>query len=268
MVLSVGARADNWAPNLTATAGWNSNVTHATASKDQIDSLEIKADVLASQRYEFGARDSLHLRAHLAGDWWPRYRALLTGAVGGRAEWQHKFGVSTRSPILSLEGAADAVAAREYGRDGSSTGVTVSLRKRLNDLTRATLWHEVAWYDARYGTFDSGASETALELDRDLTDVSRLRFTARYRDGDVVSYAAGFRPDLEALAPNRLAESTFDRPMTAYRIDARTWSGRLAFVRALDESSAMVIAYERRQTERGSFRFGEHLLSIGFVQQF
>jgi hypothetical protein len=268
LTLALAARAEDWAPNFTSSAVWNSNVSHADVSADQIDSLQLKTDILASQQYAFGRNDSLHLGGHLMGEWWPRYEALLGGAIGGRAEWQHKFGGHSRAPIVALEGAADAVGARETGRRGVFTGVTASVRKRLNDLTRLSLWHEVNWFDARFGTFDSAASESAIELARDLTDVTRLTFTARFRDGDVVSYASGLRPDMEALATSHRAVTTFDRPMTAYRVDARMWSGRLSFVRALDESSAIVIAYERRHAERKSLRFNEHLLSVGFVHQF
>jgi hypothetical protein len=268
VALSANGRADDWAPNLTASAIWHSNATQANRSADQLDSLDIKGDILASQRYPFGRDDSLHLGVHLGGDWWPRYNGLLSGAAGGRIEWRHKFGVDTRAPIVALEGTADSVAAKETGRRGVSTGITASVRKRLNDLTRVTLWHEVAWFDARYSTYDRAAGETAFEIDRDLTDVTRLTFTARFRDGDVVTYAAGARPDLEALAPHRLEVTTFGRAMMAYRVDAKTWSARLALVRALDESSAIVFAYERRETERGSLRFGDHLLSVGLVHQF
>jgi hypothetical protein len=56
--------------------------------------------------------------------------------------------------------------------------------------------------------------------------------------------------------------------MTAYRVDAKTWSGRVAFVRAIDERSAIVLGYERRESERGSLRFGDDVLSVGLVYQF
>ena len=131
-----------------------------------------------------------------------------------------------------------------------------------------TLRHEVAWFDARYGTYDSAASETSFELDRDLNPVTRLTFTARFRDGDIVSYASGVRPDLEDRAPNRIETNTFDRLMTAYRMDAQTWSGRLALVRALDDNTAILVAYERRESKRGPLRFPDDLLSVGLVHQF
>jgi hypothetical protein len=266
--LALTVRADEWAPNLTANAIWHSNATQANRSIDQLDSLQINADILASERYAFGKDDALLLSGHFGGDWWPRYNGLLSGSVGGRAEWRHQFGPSKLAPIIAVEGMADAVAAKETGRRGANLGGNVSVRKRLDDLTRVTLRHEVAWFDARYATFDRGSSESSVEIDRDLSSRSRLTLAGRFRDGDIVSYASGLRPDLEALAPHRLETNTFDRPMTAYRIDAKTWSGRVAFVHALDDSSALVLAYEIRQTDRSSFRITDHLMSIGLVHQY
>lgn len=266
--ITAAARADNWAPNLTATATWHSNATQADRSTDRLESLQTSADLLAGQRYAVGRDDALHLSGHLAGEWWPRYNDLMRGALGGRAEWRHQFGPDPLAPIVAVEGAADFVAAKETGRRGVGTGVTASVRKRLNPLTRVTLRHEVSWFDARYGTFDSTANETALELDRDLSPTTRLTLTVRHRDGDLVTYASGFRPDLESRAPNRTELNTFDRLMTAYRLDAQTWSGRLALVRALDSSSAVSVAYEHRDTKRGPLRFPDHQLSVALVYQF
>jgi hypothetical protein len=267
-ITATPARADDWAPNLTTSALWHSNASNADVTTDQIDSLQFKADVLASQRYPYGRDDSAHLSAHLAAEWWPRYNGLMTGAGGVRAEWRHKWGVNSLAPTFSIEGAADAIAAKETGRRGVSTAITAAVRKRFNDLTRGTLSHEVSWMDARYSTFDRAASETALEIDRDLTDVTRLTFGIRFRDGDIVSYGTSGRAELEALAPNRLEVDTFDRPMTAYRIDARTWSARLAFVRALDQNSAVVAAYEWRDTKRSTLSFVNNIVSVALVHQF
>ncbi len=261
-------RADDWSPNVSTTATWHSNVTNAEQTTDQIDSLELKLDLLSAKRYPMGRDDSLHLTVHLGGDWWPRYDGLTSGAAGGRAEWQHKFGTSALAPTVSLEGSADAIAAKETGRRGVLAGLTLAVRKRFNDLTRGKLSHEVTWLDSRYGTYDRTASETALEVDRDLTDLTRLTFGVRFRDGDIVTYATPPRPDLAALAPNQLDVETFGRPMRAYRIDARTWSARAALVHALDENSAILAAYEWRTTSRGSLSFVNNLVSISLVHQF
>lgn len=268
LVFSALLRADDWAPNLTTTATWHSNATNADRSEDQLDSLQLHADMLASQRYELGPDDTVRLTAHFAGEWWPRYSGLLRGAAGGRAALRHQFGPDPLAPVIAIEGAVDGVEAREPGRRGIGTGVTARLSKRFNDLTRATVSHEVTWFNARLGTFDYGASETAVEIDRDLTNVMRLTFTARFRSGDIITYATGERPDLEDRAPHRTETNTFDRLMTAYRIDAQTWSGRLALVRALDDSTAIVVAYEHRESWRGPLRFPDHLLSVAMIHQF
>ena len=265
---ATAVHAENWAPNLTTTATWHSNATNAESSDDQLDSLQINADVLASHRYKFGRDDAIRLSAHFAGDWWPRYNALLRGAAGGRAEARHQFGADPLAPEIAIEGAVDVVEARETGRRGLATAGTASIRKRITPLTRATLWHEVSWFNARLGTYDYSASESAFEIDRDFGKVMRLTFTAKFRDGDIVTYATGPRPDLEDRAPHRIETDTFERPMTAYRIDAQTWSGRLSLVRALDDSTAILVAYEHRASKRGPFRFPDHLLSVAMVHQF
>ena len=90
-VATTQAAADNWAPNLTATAAWHSNATYADRSSDQFESLQLNADILAGRRYPFGRDDALVLTGHFAGDWWPRYNDLTRGAAGGRAEWRHQF---------------------------------------------------------------------------------------------------------------------------------------------------------------------------------
>jgi hypothetical protein len=262
------AHAEDWAPNLTLTGTWESNATNANVSTDQIDSLRLDGSLLSTQRYALGRDDALHATAHLAGQWWPRYNGLMSGAAGGRLEWRHQFGVDPLAPIVALQGAADAVAAKETGRRGVLVGATLSARKRFNDFTRGTFAHEVSWFDARYGVYDRAASETSFELERDLNHVTRLSLTTRFRDGDIVSYAAGPRADLEALAPQRIETDNFGRTMTAHRIDAQTWSARAAFVRALDDSSAVVVAYEWRHTKRDTLRFTNHLMSVALVHQF
>jgi hypothetical protein len=266
--VSLVARADNWAPNLTVTGGWDSNATNANRPSDQIDTLQLKADILASQRFGSGRDDSFHLSLHGGGEWFPRYNGLTSGAIGARAEWRHKFGLGPLAPSFSAEVAGDYIAAKETGRRGASTSLTVSARKRFNDVTRGTVSYELARKDARYSVYDRLGREIALELDRDLTEMTRLTFTARYRNGDVVSYATPPRPDLVPIAPDRLAVDSFNRPMIAYSIDANTWSGRVALVRALDERSAVIVGYEYRDTKRSPLRYVNHLVSVALVHQF
>jgi hypothetical protein len=262
------ARADEWAPNLTATAVWNTDVTNANRPSDRIGALGLGGDIVASDRFGLGRDDSLHPGFHFAGEWWPRFNGLMTDAGGVQLEWRHKFGLGALAPVFSLDGGVDLVGAKETGRRGTATHVGAALRKRFNDHWRATLSHEYTAHDARYAVFDRRAHETALELGRDFTDVTRLTLRASYRDGDIVSYATPPRPDLAALAPIRLNVETFGSPMVAYSVNARSLALKGAFIRALDESSAVIAAYEWRDTERGALRYVNHLVSLALVHQF
>ncbi len=262
------AHADEWSPNLTVTTTWQNNASNANASADRIDGLQTEADLVASERYAFGLGDSVHPALHVGVEWWPRFDGLTRAAFGGRVEWRHKFGLGPLAPVFSVEVAADGIFAHETGRRGTRTGLTVAWRKRFNDAWRASVSHEYAQHDARFAVFDRRSHETAVELARDVTDVARFTFTLRHRAGDVLSYGTPPRPDLVALAPNRRPVETFGRPMVAYSIDARTLGARVAAIRALDESSALILGYEYRQTEHRALRYVNHLVSLSLVHQF
>ena len=263
-----GVRADGWAPALALTATWHDNASNANASTDRIGALQTGAELFLSERYSLARNDSLHLSARFAGDWWDRYSGLTRGAAGARVEWQHKFGLGALVPVVAVEIAADAVMANESGRRGTGTAVTFALRKRFNDLWRATLTREFARHDARWPVFDRAGAETALEIGRELTELTRFTLRLNHRKGDVLSYGTPPRPDLVALAPNRANVETFGRPMVAYSIDARTVGARASFVSALTEQSAVILAYEWRETERSPFHYVNHLVSLTLSHQF
>jgi hypothetical protein len=262
------ARADQWSPNLTLTATWHDNASNADRAADKISTWQTNADIVANERYGLTGADAVHLGFHLGGDWWPDYRNLMTGAAGVRADWEHKFGLGALAPILSVELAADQVAARETGRRGTSSGVTVALRKRFNDLWKASLRTEFSQMYARSAVYDRDGTQTTLEVSRDLGEVSRLTLSVYHRSGDIVSHATPPRPDIVALAPNRMPVDTFGRPFVAYSIDARTTGGKLAFIRALDQASAVIAGYEVRRTERDALRYVNQLVSVALVHQF
>lgn len=263
-----GVRAEGWAPSLMLTAAWHDNVSNANASADRVGALQTGAVLLFSERYSIARDDSLHVSARFAGDWWERYRGLNGAAAGVRVEWQHKFGLGALAPVVSIELAADAVAANETGRRGTGKGVTLALRKRFNDLWRVALTQEFARHDARQAVFDRAGAETALEVGRDITEFTRLALRVNYRSGDVLSYGTPPRPDLVALAPNRADVETFGRPMVAYSIGARTVGARASYISALNEQSAVILAYEWRDTERSPFHYVNHLVSLALSHQF
>ena len=261
-------RAQDWAPNLSVLGKWDSNATNANAPSDRIGSLLTSADLIASKRYGLSRDDSVHVTLHAGTEWWPRFNSLLLASGGARLEWRHKFGLGALAPVLSIEGSADAVAAKEAGRRGTASSVLVSLRKRFNDTWRATLLQEYAQQAARFAVYDRTGAETAIEIDHDVTAVARLTFRASYRDGDVLSYGTPPRPDLVSVAPNRRPVTTFGSPMVAYSIDARTLGLKLALTRALNEDSAFIAGYEWRETSRTPLRYVNHLVTLSLINQY
>lgn len=268
LVATPAAQADEWAPNFTGTFTWQDNASNANLASDKVGALQTEWDILASERYSLGRDDSFHPAIHVGAEWWPKFRGLNRYMGGARFEWRHKFGLGPLATTIFAEAGGDFVAAQETGRRGTSAFLAFGVRKRFNDLWQASLTQEYSQHNARYAVFDRRGGETKLEIGRDLTDVARITLSLRYRDGDVLSYGTPPRPDLVDLAPNRLDVDTFDRPMVAYSVDARTLGAKAAVVRALDENSAVILGYEYRKTERSPLRYVNHLVSLALVYQF
>ena len=266
--LAFASTPAGWAPNITTTATWNSNATNANRSDDIIGALQLRADFAATTRLALGTDDALLVGAQLGGEAWPRFSGLDRAALGPRLAWQHKFGLGALAPIFSIELAADAIAANESARTARAGSVTFALRKRFDDVTRVALTHALTREDAREFVFDRTGAETALTVTRDLDEPWSLAFTARWREGDVQSYATPPRPDLVPLAHVRVPNSAFDRAFLVYSLEARSLTGGLALTRTLDPATALTFGYEWRQTERGPLRYTNHLVSATLVRQF
>ena len=268
LLASLTAAPADWAPNITTTATWNSNATNASRSSDIIGALALRADLGVSHRFTPGTDDALIVGAQLAAEAWPRFDGLDRATLGPRLAWQHKFGLGALAPVFSVELAADAVAANESARNARAGGVTFALRKRLDVATVVALTHERARTDARESVFARTGNETALEITRDLAEPWSLALAARWREGVVQSYATPPRPDLVSLARVRVPNSTFDRAMVVYSLDARTVTGALTLARAVDNASALTFRYEWRQTARGPLCYVNQLVSAAFARQF
>jgi hypothetical protein len=267
-VSGLAAAPADWAPNITTTATWNSNATNASRSSDTIGALALRADLGSSTRFTLGRDDAVFAGAALAAEAWPRFDGLDRAAIGPRLTWQHKFGLGALAPVFSVEFAGDAVAARESARNARAGRVTFALRQRFDEATRVALTHERAREDARAFVFDRTGAETSLELIRDLDERWSLTFTARWREGDILSYATPPRPDLVALAHVRVPNNTFDRAFVAYSLNARSLTGGLALNRTLDEATSLAFRYEWRETERAALRYVNHLVSVALARQF
>jgi len=93
-------------------------------------------------------------------------------------------------------------------------------------------------------------------------------FSARWRHGDVLSYATPPRPDLVEVARVRTFSETFSRPMIVYSVEAHTVSGAVTVSRALNEVTSLDLGCEWRETTRSPLRYVNRLVSLGLTRQF
>lgn len=262
------APVTDWSPNLTLLAAWHSNVTNGEAVWDRIGALDLGADTVASSQYVLSEYDTAHLTAHFAADWFPRFDGLDQGAAGGRLDWQHAFGRDALAPVLVLEASGDGVLANESPRNGLTGAVTLHLRKRFGVAWRAGVTQQFERYSARKSVFDHESSTTTAEIGRDLGEVTRVVFSASWRDGDVITYAQYHRPDLLAIAAASESNLTFRQLMTAYRIHAHNVSSKINLIRATSDAAAIEVGYEYAQTKRMGLRFENQIISLSIVRQF
>mgnify|MGYP001547938730 FL=1 len=257
-----------WAPTLTATAVWQSNASNADRSADILGDLQFRADLAAQQRVSLGRDDSLLLGARLETEAWLRFDGLNRAALGPTVSWSHKFGLGPFAPVFSVELAASGVAAQESRRSGLAGSAALTLRKRLDEVTRVSLTYERARHDARATLFDRTGEESAASVSRELVPDWNLTATIRYRRGDVLAYSTPPRPDLVALSKIREANSTFDRAFIAYALDAHSLGGGLALSHPLNATSALTFGYDYRNTTRRPVRYINHLVSAALTHQF
>ncbi|HTQ31268.1 MAG TPA: hypothetical protein VMI53_08660 [Opitutaceae bacterium] len=256
------------AADATLTAAWNDNVDNASRRPDRIGGLQFHGDVTMRQMHELGADWALFLGGALSAEAWPRFDGLDSIAAGPRLALQRKFGLGAFAPALRLELGADGVAADESARSGPAGTAALRLVQRFSAATRAELSGELARLDARGAVFARTGETLAAGLDHDLDERWRVSLQFAWRDGDVVSYATPPRPDLRAVARTLIANDTFERPFIVYRLGAHTLDYRIALSPALDERTALSLAFGLRETARPGVRYVNHLVSLGLTRQF
>lgn len=262
------AAAATHAADATLTATWDDNADNASRSLDRIGALQFRGGAAARQLREINEDWVLFYGGAIAAEAWPRYDGLDLATLGPRLALQRKFGLGAFAPVLRLELGADAVAVRESARSGPAGTATLRLVQRFSTSTHAGISAELSRLDARSAVFARTGETLAASLDHDLDERWRVSLRLAWRDGDVVSYATPPRPDLKAVSRDLTASDTFDRPFIVYRLKAHTLDYSLALSPALDERTALSLAFGLRETARPGERYVNHLVSLTLTRQF
>ncbi|HVU34031.1 MAG TPA: hypothetical protein VHE61_11390 [Opitutaceae bacterium] len=268
LAVHAAAPASDWSPNLVLTTAWRNNASNGEAVWDRVDALKLGADVLASSAYAVSREDAFHLSLHLGGDWYPRFLNLDSAAGGARLDWTHTFGRTPLAPVFAVEAAGDYVSTVESAQRGRSGALTLKLAKRFGRSWHASLRERFDRYLAKSDVFDSSSNEASFEVGRDLNEATRIVASARWRDGDVVTYAQYHRPDLLAIARASTPVKTFHQWMTAYATSAHTVAGRIAIVHATSEAAAVELGYEYAETKRPALRFANQTVYLTLIRQY
>jgi hypothetical protein len=260
--------AADWAPQITAAATWDDNVTNANRADDRIGALDFSGTFAIGQRTGLTRELALLYGAQVDAEAWPRFDGLDRVAAGPTVALRYKNGLGPTAPTLTLRAAGSVSAADESGRAGPEGNLSLTYDQGLTDTTRVTAGIIAARLAARDSVFTRGGVEGFMELSHDLDANWRLLLSARWRDGDVLSYATPPRPDLVNLARVRVNDATFGRPMVAYSLQAHTVGGTLALTRALDAVTSLKFGFEWRETTREPLLYVNRLVSLSVTRQF
>lgn len=267
-LILLAAFSAGWSSDVQTTVEWNSNVSNANAAADRIDAVALRADANGSVRYSLGTNDAITPAIHVGVDAWPQFAELTSVVSGFGVTWERKLGLGPFVPIVSAAAAADRINVHNSDLSGGRYTGTIGIRKRWEETTQYAAKVEFARRESRDAVYRGQSTTLTLIVDHDLSDRVRLELTPYWRTGAVVSYATPPRPDLVALAPNRDSVETFGRPMVAYGIEARSYGSVAALVYSLGDAASLSLAYELRETNRASIRYGNQLVSVSFVRQF
>ncbi|MEY2881667.1 MAG: hypothetical protein RLZZ15_4047 [Verrucomicrobiota bacterium] len=268
LLLPAALFAQDWAPNLTATATWQDNLSHADRAADRVSAMEFSATVLAPLHRKLGERDSLRLTPRVSGRWTPRFSREDWLDLGATAGWHHAFATGDHAPMVGVEFSAARVWSREWRREGTTTGAALFARRPLGKATRLGVRADFTSLNARSSVFDREAFTGTVELSRELDATSRLTLTGLWRDGDELTHSSTPRPDLAALAAHTAALTTFGRPILGYALRAHAAGASLAWAQAIEENTAVVFRYEWTRTRRQPITWDNHAFTASAVRQF
>jgi hypothetical protein len=262
------ATAADWAPQLTAAATWEENVTNANRAGDRVDALQLATSLAVEQRTGLTRELALLYGAQLEAESWPRFDQLDRVAAGPTLALRYKNGLGALAPTFTLSAAGTLSAARDFGRAGPAGSLSLVYAQGLTDTTHLTAGITGTRLDAHESVYARSGLEGFVECAYDFDANWRLRLSARWRHGDVLSYANPPRPDLVGLARDRTDNDAFGPSMIVYSLDAHTVSAGALLSRALDEATSLNLGVEWRETTRTPLLYVNRLVSLGVTRQF
>lgn len=242
--------------NVVMTVIADDNLTNADTAADRVDDVLLGARFALDQARSINGRDRVTFQAHIdLQEAWHHPKAgesLLGGSLG----WERKFGLGPFAPVVGASLGIDTVASHDSRRTSMMGSAILTGRFRLAQSTTVDVTQAFSDRRAKNDLFDARARESVLALRHDLGADWQLNAEARWREGEVVSFATPPRPDLATVAAVIVPlDPTFGATRTAYAVDARSLSGSLALTRRLSPKYSLAAGFEHRTTRRGALDY-------------
>jgi len=248
---------------------YNSNLSNAERSTDVESDFFWQMEGGASWSRAIERDWRLRARAFAGGSVPFEYEAFNQARLGTDLELGYKHGLGPMAPTVRAGLTVERDFFEEDGR--SRWFITPGLRARqpLSESAGVELHYRFDTSRAIAPLFDGYGNEGGVTLTWEATD--RLSFSAGYRAryGDVVSYAAPPRPDIVGVADVIVpGTTTFNRTLTAYRLEAFTQTAHASVFFALLPELSLAVQYRFQHTTRAAISYDNHLVEFGIKAGF
>jgi len=254
-----GVRAD-WIREFKAEGLYNSNVSRSNRPADRLDDFAFGASARVGKFTQLTDDLRLTFTIDLDSQLFAEFQDFNNASAGATASLRYRFGLGARAPFLRVEGSVRWADFDDELQDGVRTRVTVVAGKRVLDRLELHAGYVFDQTETRTELYDQEGHGGFVRAAFDLTDSTQLTAEYSLRRGQVVSYAVPPRPDLVALANERLEVDTFGTPYVAYNLDATTHRAAFSIRQALTQTLGLSLHYEWQQTSDSHVRYINHVV--------
>ena len=261
--LTTTVRAD-WIRDFSLSGSYNDNISNSQRSADVRSAWSSAATARVGKFTQLSEALRFTFTLDLAAQLWTDYPNLNNFETGGTAALRWRFGLGAMAPFLRAEVSAHYAGFGQDLQDGGRYRGAITLGKRLTERLEVQAAFLLDSAQAVSQVFDQNGIGFVLRAAFDLTNRTQLTLDYTYRHGEVISYAVPPRPDIVALANNRIAVNTFGQPYVAYNLDATTQGFAVGLNQALTENLGCSCRYERWETSRSFLQYTNNVFILSF----
>ena len=261
------ARAD-WIRDFRADVGYNDNLSNSNREADERDDFFFTGHASFGRFGELTDDLRLTMTADLDAQAFARYGDFNNLTIGSTAALRYRFGLGAMAPFVRVEASGGYAAFQQSLQSGGRFRTGITAGKRLTERFAIDASYFYENIDAESRVFERFSHAFAVDASFDLTERTRLHAGYEFRTGEVVSYAVPPRPDLVALANDRVTVNSFGPPYVAYNLDAITNSLSLGVSQAVTQSLALNASYEWHYTTRSHLSYTNNVLQLSIHAAF